>query len=65
MPTEHDSFPPETHSGLTDDQDDKCAGCNAEGVQLLACDDLDGNGTADPALRARCVHAICNLSICS
>ena len=53
MPTEHDSFPPETHSGLTDDQDDKCAGCNAEGVQLLACDDLDGNGTADPALRAR------------
>lgn len=34
----------------------RCAGCNATDVPLLACDDIDGNGTvSDPSQRARCV----------
>lgn len=33
----------------------RCAGCSAVDVSLLACDDIDGNGTADPSQRARWV----------
>jgi hypothetical protein len=35
---------------------DRCAGCNATDVSLLACDDLDGKGgPTDPSNRSRYV----------
>ena len=38
---------------------DRCAGCNAADVSLLACDDLDGKGgPTDPANRSRYVAEI-------
>lgn len=33
----------------------RCAGCSASDVPLLACDDMDENGTANPSQRARYV----------
>ena len=34
----------------------RCAGCHAADVPLLACDDIDGDGfVADPSQRARLV----------
>jgi hypothetical protein len=36
---------------------DICAGCNATGVPLLACDDLDGNGP-HAGIRSRCVDVV-------
>ena len=37
----------------------RCAGCNAVDVSLLACDDIDGNGTvSDPSQRARWVKLV-------
>jgi hypothetical protein len=37
---------------------DRCAGCNAADVNLLACDDLDGKGgpVSDPSHRSRYVY---------
>eukprot|EP00934_Nitzschia_sp_Nitz4_P003372 Nitzschia sp. Nitz4//scaffold78_size91513//77999//79602//NITZ4_004938-RA/size91513-snap-gene-0.129-mRNA-1//1//CDS//3329558157//3362//frame0 len=31
----------------------RCAGCHTAGVPLLACDDIDSTGAANPSLRAR------------
>ncbi len=32
---------------------DRCAGCNATDVSLLACDDIDGKGAVNTGQRAR------------
>jgi hypothetical protein len=35
--------------------DDRCAGCTATGLALLACDDIDDSGEATSGRRSRCV----------
>lgn len=43
---------------------DRCAGCNASGVSLLACDDIDGKGLgpSSPSQRLRSVVLSCDRS---
>jgi hypothetical protein len=42
--------------GLSTNRMDRCAGCNASDVSLLACDDIQGpTGVSDPSKRARYV----------
>jgi hypothetical protein len=49
---QHSGAPLHQHPGIMNN----CAGCSAVDVPLLACDDIDGDGTvADPSQRARCV----------
>jgi hypothetical protein len=35
--------------------DDRCAGCSATGLSLLACDDIDDSGEATSGRRSRWV----------
>ena len=52
MPTMEEIYSgPPTSAAPTD----VCAGCGATGVSLLACDDMDAAGTAQPAQRSRYV----------
>ena len=47
---------PGGESAMAGTRMDRCAGCDATDVSLLACDDIQGpDGTSDPSKRARCV----------
>ena len=57
MPTNmEDMMYPSGQSTMAGNRMDRCAGCDATDVPLLACDDIQGpNATSDPSKRARCV----------
>ena len=56
MPTMEDIY--SAHPGAPlrpPGDDDRCAGCSATGLSLLACDDIDDSGEATSGRRSRWV----------